>query len=105
MRYAKTADGKYKINGVIYDILEGTRVQVWHGTAFKTSGGLTRAQLTKNAQGRVVSKSKFESAKKEQRLRRYGYGTRKGKFGYVRAHNSRRSTRRSPSTTAVMYDL
>jgi hypothetical protein len=34
--------------------------------------------------GRIVSKSKHFSAKKEMRLLKYGYGTQKGKFGYVK---------------------
>lgn len=92
MRYAKTAAGKYKIGDGVFDILEGTRAQVWHGFAYKTSGGLTKNDLVKNKQGRVVSRDKFISASREQRLVKYGYGTRKGKFGAVR-----RGTRRSRS--------
>ena len=35
----------------------GTRAQVWHGTAKKTSGGLTKAALMMNKHGRIVSRS------------------------------------------------
>jgi hypothetical protein len=36
----------------------GTRRQVWNGTAEKTAGGLTKADLEKNKRGRIVSKKK-----------------------------------------------
>lgn len=62
----------------------GTRAQVWHGTAKKTSGGLIKSDLMMNKSGRIVSKAKHFSAKKEQRLLKYGYGTQKGKFGFVK---------------------
>jgi hypothetical protein len=61
----------------------GSRRQVWNGTAKKTSGGLTKSDLMMS-HGRIVSKSKHFSAKKEMRLLKYGYGTQKGKFGFVK---------------------
>lgn len=61
----------------------GSRRQVWNGTAKRTSGGLTKSDLMMS-HGRIVSKSKHFSAKKEMRLLKYGYGTQKGKFGYVK---------------------
>ena len=61
----------------------GSRRQVWNGTAKKTSGGLTKSQLMMS-HGRIVSKSKHFSAKKEMRLLKHGYGTKKGKFGFVK---------------------
>ena len=45
----------------------GSRRQVWNGTAKKTSGGLTKSDLMMS-HGRIVSKSKHFSAKKEMRL-------------------------------------
>lgn len=62
----------------------GTRAEVWHNTAKKTRGGLTKNRLFKNKNGRIVSKSKHFSAKKEKRLLKHGYGTKKGKFGFVK---------------------
>jgi hypothetical protein len=62
----------------------GTRAEVWHGTAKKTSGGLTKGHLIKNKSGRIVSKAKHFTAKKENRLLKAGYGTQKGKFGFVK---------------------
>ena len=61
----------------------GSRRQVWNGTSKKTSGGLTKSDLIMS-HGRIVSKSKHFSAKKEMRLLKHGYGTKKGKFGYVK---------------------
>ena len=83
-RFTKSANGKYIVQGHSFDTLIGTRAQVWHGTAYKTSGGLTKGDLVQNKAGRIVSKSKHSSAKKEMRLVKAGYGTKKGKFGYVK---------------------
>ena len=47
-KHMKSADGKYHIKGKKFDMLEGSRAQVWHGTAYKTSGGLTRDHLFYN---------------------------------------------------------
>jgi len=76
--------GKYVIGGKKYDKLEGTRAEVWHGTAYKTSGGLKKDDLMQNKAGRIVSAVKYKTAKKEMRLLKAGYGTKKGKFGYVK---------------------
>ena len=61
----------------------GSRRQVMNGTAKKTSGGLTKSHLMMS-HGRIVSKSKHFSAKKENRLVKYGFGTQKGKFGAIK---------------------
>ena len=88
-------DGKYHIKGKKYELNEGSRAQVWHGTAYKTSGGLTKSNLFMNKHGRVVSKKKHETAKKEKRLQKHGYFTRKGKFGAVKKAHSTRKHRKS----------
>lgn len=50
----------------------------------------------KNKVGDIVSKKKHFSAKKEKRLLKAGYGTRKGKFGWVKVKPLRgRVTRRT----------
>ena len=56
-----------------------------HGTADHTSGGLTKKDLKYNKHGRIVSRKKSQKAKKEKRLEKAGYKTRKGKFGAVKA--------------------
>jgi hypothetical protein len=55
-----------------------------HGTADHTSGGLTKKDLKYNKHGRIVSRKKSQKAKKEKRLEKAGYKTRKGKFGAVK---------------------
>ena len=67
----------------------GSRRQVWNGTAKRTSGGLTKSDLIMS-HGRIVSKSKHFTAKKEMRLLKYGYGTQKGKFGYVKINKAKK---------------
>ena len=59
----------------------GSRAQVMHGNAKKTSGGLTKAQLKYNKQGKIVSRKASTLATKNNRLVKAGYVTRKGQFG------------------------
>lgn len=71
----------------------GSRAEVWHGNANHTSGGLKKGDLMKNKSGRIVSRRKHNTAKREKRLVKHGYGTKKGKFGYVMLNG--KSARRS----------
>jgi hypothetical protein len=59
----------------------GSRAQVMHGNANKTSGGLTKKQLKYNKQGKIVSRKASALAKKNNRLVKAGFITRKGEFG------------------------
>ena len=95
-RFTKSANGKYVVKGKGFEMLIGTRAQVWHGTAFKTSGGLTKGDLFQNKAGRIVSRAKYMTAKKEKRLVKAGYGTKKGKFGFVML-NGKKSRSKSMS--------
>jgi hypothetical protein len=61
----------------------GSRAEVMHEKADRTAGGLTKADLKYNKWGRIVSRKKSMKAKKENRLVKMGYKTRKGKFGLV----------------------
>ena len=88
----KGADGKYHIKGKTYKMLNGSRAEVWHGTAFKTNGELQKHQLMKNKSDRIVSKKKHATAKRDNRLVKHGFGTQKGKFGFVKI-GSRKSKR------------
>lgn len=83
-KHMKAKDGKYHINGEVYELLVGSRAQVHHGTAYKTSGGLRKHELMMNKHGHIVSKKKHATAKKEKRLEKAGYFTRKGVFGAVK---------------------
>ena len=83
-RVHKSADGKYHIKGKKFEMLVGSRAQVHHGTAYKTSGGLTASDLMMNKHGRIVSKKKHATAKREKRLEKAGYKPKKGKFVVMR---------------------
>jgi hypothetical protein len=82
-RYTKK-NGKVHIHGGVYENLVGSRAQVHNGTAYKTSGGLKKSDLFYNKNGRIVSRKKHNSAKKEKRLEKHGFFAKKGKFGYVK---------------------
>jgi len=92
-RFTKTQSGKYVVNGHTYEMLIGSRALVWHGTACKTNGGLMKKDLMQNKAGRIVSKAKHATAKKEMRLVKSGYGTKKGKFGFVKLSGKSRKMR------------
>jgi len=92
-RYTKDAHGMYHIHGKKYEMLVGSRAQVVHGTAYKTTGGLKKDSLLQNKNGRIVSKSKHNSAKKEKRLVKAGYVTKKGKFGFIKIGSKSRKSR------------
>ena len=87
----KAGDGHYHINGKKFELLEGSRAQVMHKTAYKTAGGLTVANLMKNKHGHYVSVKKHNTAKREKRLLKAGYGTVKGKFGAVKLNGTRKN--------------
>jgi len=89
-RYSKTAHGHYVIKGSKYEQLVGSRAQVGHGTAYKTSGGLTKKDLMQNKHGRFVSKKKYFTAKKERRLAKAGYVPKKGVFGVSKSTRKQR---------------
>ena len=75
----------------------GSRAEVMHGTAEKTSygkSGLKKKDLKYNKQGKIVSKKMSARAKKEKRLVKAGYKTKKGVFGAFK-NGKRLSKRRS----------
>lgn len=82
-RIQKGSDGLYHVNGKSYIHLIGSRKQVWMGSAYKTDGQLVKSNFIMNKHRRIVSAKKHASAKREKRLVRAGYGTKKGKFGFV----------------------
>ena len=51
-RICKRAEGGgYMIKGKHYDKCVGSRAEVGHGTAYKTSGGLVKSNLKQNLNG------------------------------------------------------
>lgn len=61
-KFNKAKDGKYHINGLVYDKLFGTREEVWKGTAYRTEGLLVKDDLmistSINHNGKIISKAK-----------------------------------------------
>ena len=62
----------------------GSRAEVWHGNAKRTSGGLTKADLFQGRDGRIKSKKASKLAKKNNQLEKAGWGVKKGQFGAIR---------------------
>jgi len=91
--HTRSADGFYHIHGKKYEMLRGSRAQVFHGTAHKTDGtpGLTKEKLLMNKHGRIVSAKKHATAKREKRLAKHGWTAKKGKFGAVRISDLKKS--------------
>jgi len=89
-KFSRTSTGKYSVAGKTYETLIGSRAQVWHGTSYKTTGGLTHSHLMKNKSGNIVSKAKHFTAKKEKRLVKAGYLTKKGHFGFIKNGKSKK---------------
>jgi hypothetical protein len=79
-----------------FEMTTGSRAQVWHGTAKKTSGGLTKKDLKKTKDGRIVSRKLSEKMKKEglKRLTDAGYTYQKGKFGPVKIKDGKKKSKK-----------
>ena len=94
-RLQKDSDGFYHANGQTFKELIGTRAMVFHSTAYKTSGGLTKSDLIQNNKtGRIVSKLKSIEAKKTRRLEKAGYKPVKGKFVIMRKSMANKTLRK-----------
>ena len=90
-------NGKYQVGGKSYQMLVGSRVQVWNGTAQKTGygkKGLKRSDLIKNKWGRIVSRKKHMKGKKSglKRLHAKGWFVKKGKFGATQKKKGHKRT-------------
>jgi hypothetical protein len=97
-RPSRHDDGHYHIHGHKYKMLIGSRQQVWHRTAYKTAGELTHEDLMMNKWGRIVSKKKHSTAKREKRLQKHGFFAKKGKFGVVKRTVRSRSAKNHSKT-------
>lgn len=82
----------------------GSKAQVWHGTAKKTSGGLTKSNLMKNKHGRIVSRRKHNLGKKSiKNLKKHGYIAKKGEFKlFHKGHKGHKSRKMKGGTGAPM---
>ena len=96
VRHVKSSDGLYRIGGKTYKELVGSRAKVGHGTAYATSGGLTKSKLHFNKKsGRWVSAVKSRTAKRSNNLVKHGWAlAKKGSFGAAAAGTQRRTQRR-----------
>lgn len=61
----------------------GSKCQVFHGTAKRTAGGVTKSGIMKK-RGRCVFVKASRAAKRTKNLWKSGYTAKKGKFGFVR---------------------
>lgn len=72
--WKRTSDGGVIVAGKKYAMLVGSRAQVWHGTAYKTNPGkkaLTKKHLMQKKDGKIVSKKKSQTAKRQKHLGKY----------------------------------
>ena len=88
-------DHMFHISGKKFPNLIGSRVQVKNGTAYKTTGGLCNNDLMMNKWGRIVSRLKHKTAKRERRLEKAGFFAQKGKFGVIKKEGTRKNKRHS----------
>ena len=98
-RHDRKPDGKYHIGNQKYDMLVGSRAQVWHGTSHETAGGLKRVDL-KMHKGHIVSKKKSELAKSQKHLAGHLQPRGSGVFGAVtkKGKKGKRGTRKRKGT-------
>jgi hypothetical protein len=72
--WKRAADGGVIVAGKKYAMLVGSRAQVWHGTAYKTNPGkkaLTKKHLMQKKDGKIVSRKKSQTAKRQKHLGAY----------------------------------
>ena len=75
-----------------FEQTQGSKAQVWHGTAKRTSGGLTKSHLMKNKHGHIVSVKQHKRGKQAiKHLFKLGFKPKKGTFkafhkGHKRGH-------------------
>lgn len=69
---SRHADGKYHIDGHIFDNLRGSRQDVFSGIAYKTTGLLIKKDLMINKCGKIVSKKKCAIETNDNKFVKYG---------------------------------
>jgi hypothetical protein len=73
----------------------GSRAEVMHGVAEMTTGRRRKSYFIMNKHGDIVSKKLSLRAKKEKRLEKAGYFTRKGQFGAFKKEEKRSAKKKS----------
>ena len=87
--------------------LVGSRAEVFHGSAQRTTGRLTKDDLMKNKAGRIVSRKRHDAGKTALRyLHAKGYIAVKGVFGCKKgkADANIDTTTTQPATSATPPD-
>lgn len=72
--WKRASDGGVIVKGKKFAMLVGSRAQVWHGTAYKTNPGkkaLTKKHLMQKKDGKIVSRKKSQTAKRQKHLGKY----------------------------------
>jgi hypothetical protein len=77
----------------------GSRAQVWHGTAKKTSGGLTKKDLFQDKYGNIKSRKASAKAKRNKNLKKAGWTVKKGQFGAVKIEDSKKKSSKKRSVS------
>lgn len=91
-------------NSASFKLNVGTKAQVYHGTAARTSGGLRKADLMKTEKGRIVSKKAHAAGLQAiKRLRNAGFVAKKGEFKLFSKKGSRKASpvKRTMKTRAM----
>jgi hypothetical protein len=66
--HTKSNDGLYHIEGNAFEMLRGTREDVWNGKAYQTAGGVPKSGLIINKAGKIVSKAKSVEGHKNNKF-------------------------------------
>ena len=82
------------VGGATFKITEGSRRQVFNGTAKHTSGGLKKTDLMKNKPGEIVSKKASKAAKKTKNLRKFLQKKGSGEFGPRKTKRNKTSNKK-----------
>ena len=66
--HTKSSDGLYHIDVKVFEILRGTRGEVWNGNAYQTTGGEPKSGLIINNGGKIVSNAKSVEGHKNNKF-------------------------------------
>jgi hypothetical protein len=85
----------------------GSRAEVYHGTAFSTTGGLEKKHLTKNKHGRIVSLKKSKSSKNPELnpLLKQGHQQSKGSTEFGPKKDTKQKNNKSPKSPGILGNI
>ena len=86
-RYPTADDEEMEMSG---PKIFGSRKEVYDGNALKTTSNLTKNDFVENPSGRIVSRHKLMHTRRDNRLSNAGYGSQKGKFGFVAGRKTKK---------------